>query len=216
MTDPSEIRRRGTRALAVGLRHRRVVAAALAAGSVAAGVSALAPAGPATAAVLTATRDLPWGTRLAESDLRSVALPVSAVPDGAVTDAAATRGRLLAGPVRRGEPITDVRLVGPALLDGWVDGDEGLVATPVRVADAESAALLQAGDAVDVLAAEENSDAAVVASGVRVLSVPRPGEGGAAMLADGALIVLATTPEVAAHLARAALTSRLSVTLLAL
>ncbi len=53
--------------------------------------------------------------------------------------------------MRAGETITDVRLVGPALLAGY--GDQ-LVAAPVRIADAGSAALLQPGDVIDVLAAD--------------------------------------------------------------
>lgn len=194
--------------LRAALRHRRTLAAALAAAAVATGVSVLAPAGPATAAVLTAARDLPWGARLAAADLRVIALPVGAVPDGAIVDESAARGRLLAGPVRRGEPITDVRLVGPRLLAG---GD--LVAAPVRIADAEAVGLLQAGDSVDVLAAAEGPETAdVVAPAVRVLAVPRPAEDGA-VLADGALVVLATSEPVAARLARAATTARLSIVL---
>jgi pilus assembly protein CpaB len=207
--------RTGLRAgLRAGLRHRRALAAALAAAAVAAGVSVLSPAGPATAAVLTAARDLPWGARLTGADLRRVALPVGVVPDGAVVDEADARGRLLAGPVRRGEPITDVRLVGPGLLAGPGASDTGdLVATPVRIADAEAAALLHAGDTVDVLASAEGPDAAtVVAPAVRVLAVPRDDAAGA-VLADGALVVLATSPAVAARLARAATTSRLSIVL---
>lgn len=209
---PRRLRGSALRAL---LRHRRTLAAALAAGSVAAGVSVLSPAGPATAAVLTAARDLPWGASLTASDLRRVALPVDAVPDGAVLDEADVRGRLLAGPMRRGEPITDVRLVGPGLLAASAEEGAGLVATPVRIADPEAAALLRAGDTVDVLAAAEGpDDALVVASAVRVLAVPRAlDDAGGALLAEGALVVLATEPAVAARLARAATTSRLSIVL---
>jgi Flp pilus assembly protein CpaB len=203
----------GRRALRAGLRHRRALVAVLTAGAVATGVQALAAPGPATAAVVAAARDVPWGARLTAADLVRVALPVSAVPDGTVADEAVALGRLVAGPVRRGEPITDVRLVGPALLAGAPAGAD-LVATPVRIADPESADLLRAGDTVDVLAAAEGVAATVVAPGVRVLAVPRPGgeTAGPSVLADGALVVLATSPAVAARLARAATTSRLSIT----
>jgi Flp pilus assembly protein CpaB len=61
-------------------------------------------------------------------------------------------GRLVAGPVRRGEPLTDVRLLGPSLLAAVARGPD-VVAVPVRFADAGAAALLRPGDRVDVLAA---------------------------------------------------------------
>jgi pilus assembly protein CpaB len=210
------VQRVGTRVLRGALRHRRVLAAALAAGAVVAGVQAVAPPAPATRTVLAAAHDLAWGARIGPDDLRALALPLDAVPDGALTDAAAARGRLLAGPVRRGEALTDLRLVGPGLLEGDGDGEaDGLVATPVRIADPDAAGLLRAGDVVDVLAAGGEDAAEVVASAVRVLVVPQPGEDGAgvSVLSEGALVVLATTPRVAAALARAATNSRLSVTL---
>jgi hypothetical protein len=42
-------------------------------------------------------------------------------------------GRTLAGPVRAGEPVTDVRLVSPSLAAGY----PGRVLVPVRIADAD-------------------------------------------------------------------------------
>jgi Flp pilus assembly protein CpaB len=109
--------------------------------------------------------------------------------------------------VRRGEPLTDVRLLGAGLL---VEATPGLVATPVRLADPAGAALLSPGDRVDVLAAPADGAAPAaptVAADVTVLAVPTEVEP-----ADGALVVLATTPATAARLAAAAVASRLSVT----
>ncbi|MDP9399122.1 MAG: SAF domain-containing protein, partial [Actinomycetota bacterium] len=131
--------------------HRRLVAAALAGGAVAAGIGALAPAPPPTVPVLAAARDLAAGAPLAPPDLALVRLPPDAVPAGALHDGAAVTGRVLAGAIRRGEPLTDVRLVGASLLAGL---GRDLVAAPVRIADAGAVRLLQPGDLVDVLAAE--------------------------------------------------------------
>jgi hypothetical protein len=84
---------------------------------------------------------------------------------------------------------------------------------PVRVADAASVALLSAGDHVDVLAAGTAAGgpayATVVAADAAVLAVPTAVDAGG----EGALVVLATTPSVAARLASAAVSSRLSITL---
>jgi len=43
-------------------------------------------------------------------------LPRALVPAGALLLDEAALGRLVAGPVRRGEPLTDVRLLGAGLL----------------------------------------------------------------------------------------------------
>jgi Flp pilus assembly protein CpaB len=185
-------------------RHRVLLAAGLAAGSVAAAVTALAPPAAPTTLVVVAARDLAPGAPLTGDDLRTLALPAGTAPAGALAAPASAVGRLVPGPVRAGEPLTDVRLLGPGLLP---PGRE--VATPVRVAERATSALVAAGDVVDVLSAapDGSAAAATVVTGVRVLSVPLadddPGE--------GALLVLAATRPAAARLAAAAVTGRLSV-----
>ncbi len=133
-------------------RHRRLLAAGLAAAAVAAGIGAAAPDPPQRIAVLAAAHDLPAGEHLASDDLTTLQLRSEAVPKGALRPSAHVDGRLLAGPLRRGEPLTDVRLLGPGLLAHV--GAPGLVATPVRISDAAAAQLLHPGDRVDVLAAD--------------------------------------------------------------
>ena len=190
--------------LAAVARHRALLAAGLAAAAVASGLSAVAPAPEPTTLVLTAARDLAAGAALAPADLVAAAVPDALVPAGALTDAAEVAGRLVAGPVRRGEPLTDVRLLGAALLPA---GPE--VAVPVRLAEPATAALVAAGDRVDVLAAapEGGLAAQVVATGLAVLSVPAPSD----LPAEGALVVVAASRSTAARLAAAAVTGRLSV-----
>ncbi len=191
-------------------RWRGVLAGLLAAAAVATALPALLPEPAPGADVLVAVRDLPAGTPLADGDVVPGRLPEGVVPDGALRPGEPLVGRLLAGPVRRGEALTDVRLLGPGLLAG-VDpgGRASLVAVPVRLADAASAALLRPGDRVDVLAAATSPDAppsaAVVAAAAPVLAVPAPGPD-----LDGALVVLATPAPAAARLAAAAVSSRLS------
>ncbi len=189
--------------LTAAARRRGLLAAGLAAAAVASGLTALAPTPPATTTVLTAARDLAAGAVLTADDLTASSLPSALVPSGALVDVAAVAGRLVAGPVRRGEPLTDVRLLGAGLLP---PGDE--VAAPVRLAEPATGALVVAGDRVDVLAAapEGGRAAEVVASGLRVLSVPAVEGSG-----EGALLVVATSRPAAARLAAAAVTGRLSV-----
>ena len=91
------------------------------------------------------------------------------MPDGL---ARAAVGRTLAAPLRRGEPVTDVRLVGPEL----TDGTPGLTAVPVRLPDAAMVALLEVGDLIDLIATDpQGSGATVVAAGVPVLAIPPTG-----------------------------------------
>ncbi|TAL26050.1 MAG: hypothetical protein EPN99_00740 [Frankiales bacterium] len=187
--------------LRAAARHRALLAAGLAAASVAAGLSAVAPAAPPTVAVLSAAHDLAAGAVLGPDDLVTAELPRELVPAGALVDAAAVVGRLVAGPVRRGEPLTDVRLLGAGLLPPGPD-----VAVPVRLAEPATGALVRAGDTVDVLSAAEQG-ASVVATRLAVLSVPDLGDAAG----EGALVVVAASRSTAARLAAAAVTGRLSV-----
>lgn len=189
-------------------RHRALLAGGLAAGAVAAGLTVVAPEPAAGQLVLRAAADLPAGTPLTAAHLAPDRLPPAGLPDGAVASLDAAVGRLLAAPVRRGEVLTDLRLAGAGLLTGAAPGR---VAVPVRLADAASVALLHAGDRIDVLAASSTGGPAarLVATGAEVLAVPTAVSDGG----EGALVVLSETPDVAAKLAAAALSSRLSFTL---
>lgn len=191
-------------------RHRGLLAGGLAAGAMAAGLSVLAPSQPTGVPLVRAARDLAAGQTLTAGDLVFTAVPRSLLPAGALTGPREAIGRILAAPLRTGEPLTDVRLVGARLLNLAAPGR---VAVPVRIADAASAALLRAGDHVDVLAAGTAAGAPpyapTAAVDALVLAVPRPAVEGP----DGALVVLAASRTVAARLAAAAVSSRLSVVL---
>ncbi|WP_283135358.1 Flp pilus assembly protein CpaB [Rhizohabitans arisaemae] len=187
-------------------RRRRFVAALLAAAATASVILALRPESAEPVPVLVASRDLRGGA-LSDGDLVLVGYPPQAVPDGALRSAASVHGRVLSGPMRRGEPLTDARLLGPGMLTG---SGSGLVAAPVRIADADAAHLVTSGDRIDVLAVSPESDTASgVARDVPVLAVPAPARPGGG---DGALVVLAVTSDQAARLAHAQTRARLSLT----
>jgi pilus assembly protein CpaB len=194
-------------------RHRRFIAAGLTAAAIAVGLQALSPAQPPTIFVLAASHDLAGGTAVRANDVTRTALPSQAVPEGAVTAAGSVVGRLLAGPVRAGQTLTDVQFVSPALLAGY---GPRLVASPVRIADAASVMLLRVGDLVDVLAADPRAggSTSTVAYHVHVMAVPAVSSDGGPM-GTGALVVLAVTPEVARSLAASAVTGQLSFVLCA-
>lgn len=195
------------------LRHRRLLACLGAGVAVLAALQVLRPPQPATVAVWAAARDLPAGTVLAAEDLARVEWRPGTVPAHVVDDPV---GETVAAPVRRGEPLTDVRLVGPELVAAW----PGRVALPVRLPDTGVVALLEVGDRVDLYAADPvgPGEAALLGSRLPVIALPGDaGEAGGPGALTGAppgrLVLLAvdrvTAAEVAGHAAR----STLSVTI---
>jgi Flp pilus assembly protein CpaB len=198
-----------------------------------------AGASPASSVpVLVAARDLPAGVVLGAADVRSVPMPRATVPAGVLRPAAAV-GRRVGAPMRRGEPVVDVRLLGPGLTAGLTD--PATVAVPVRVADRATAELAHAGDRVDLLAVpaepvaggvsaggpepggaaaggpssggavtDDQAGAAVLAEDVRILAVlGTPG----ASVEDGAVLVVAADLTTARRLAVAMARQRVSVAL---
>lgn len=188
------------------LRHRRPLAAVLAGLAVATALEAsAAPAAP-TVPVLVAAHDLAPGTMLTDADLTTGSFRPGSVPQGTVGLRDAL-GRRVLGPVRAGEPVTDVRLLDTALLARY----PGASAVPVRLGDADAAALLRVGDRVTVLAADPQASgpAVAVAEGAPVLALPRS-RGDRPELTGGALVVLALDPGTARVVAGAASRSFLS------
>lgn len=148
------------------LRRRRALAAVCAALSVGLGLQVARPSAPETVAVLVAAHDLGAGTQIEAADLVEAAYSPALVPDGVAVEAV---GRTLAAPLRAGEPVTDVRLVGAGLTAGRPD----LVALPVRLPDADSASLLRVGDCLDLLATPPGGGASrLLAAEASVLALP--------------------------------------------
>lgn len=176
---------------------RRLVAVAL---LIAAG--AMASVTPTSSAggtvVLAAARDLPAGAQLSEADISVVS--VRSPPDGLLSaqhprDVA---GALLSGPIRRGEILTDARIVG----DRGPDAGPGRAAVPVPLSDATVASLLAPGVHVVLVAVPDTDgwtqpgDAVagvrVLADDAVVLSVAEPGGGIGS--GNGGRIVVVSVP----------------------
>jgi Flp pilus assembly protein CpaB len=190
------------------LARRRILAAVLAGLAVLVAVRANAAPPPPTATVLTAARDLPAGALVGADDLTSAQFAPDSVPAGVLPRPAAAVGRTTTGPVRAGEPLTDVRLLAPDLLAGY----PGLVAAPVRIGDPGTARLLRVGDRISLIAADPQGEAepVEVARAVPVIALPRAPSGPSAGLAGGALVVVAVSSEVARELAGHAIASFLT------
>jgi Flp pilus assembly protein CpaB len=173
-----------------------------------------------------AAADLTAGTRLTAEDLRVVGWPAGLAPSGVVTAVSALVGRTLATAVGRGEALTGLRVVGPALAAA-VERD-GRIAVPVRLADPDVAALLRPGDRIDLVSATAGAadpvgavtgapQAVVVAADATVVPAPTATPDGGLVggrgAAGGSLVVIAVTRSEALGLARAAVLGPLSVLL---
>lgn len=197
---------------------RRVAAGGLV---VLAGIATLRsnPAGD-YAQVVVADHDLRPGTALTADDVRLEKRLAATVPDGARAEVGAVVGSTLAGPARRGEVLTDVRLLGSRLADAAIGSKAGPGAriVPLHLADGALIDLVRAGDVVDVLAAPatgapETSHAApkVVATDAVVVLVSAKEK---LQAADGDRVVLVALPaRVANTVAGSALGQTVTLTL---
>ncbi|MCV7440905.1 flagella basal body P-ring formation protein FlgA [Mycobacterium paraense] len=128
---------------------RRVTAAGLV---VLAGVATLrSDPGGDDADVVVAARDLRPGAALTADDVRLEKRSATTIPDGSRSDVATVVGSMLASPTRRGEVLTDVRLLGSRLAESTAGPGARIV--PLHLADGALIDLIRVGDVVDVLAA---------------------------------------------------------------
>ncbi len=169
-------------------------------------------AGEATAPALVAGRDLPPGHVLAAADLAVQDWPVRLLPTGVLSPGEEPLGRVLSGALAAGDPVTDLRLLGPGLYDAL---GPGLRAVPVRLTDAGVSALLRPGDRVDLYAVDagpgtDSTDGQLVASDALVLGIPRSEDG---VIDEGAIVVVAVPASDATGLVGAAYSRSLAATL---
>ena len=101
--------------------------------------------------IVVAGRDLAPGVELTAADVHLETRTATTIPDGSASDVSSVVGATLAGPARRGEIITDVRLLGPRLAESAAGPNARIV--PLHLADTALLDLIRAGDVVDVLAA---------------------------------------------------------------
>jgi Flp pilus assembly protein CpaB len=187
------------------LRRRRLLAALCALVAVWAGLRATAAPPAPLAPVTVAAHDLGAGTVLRPGDVTTAGFAPGTVPAGHVRDPV---GRRLAGPLRRGQPITDAALLGPSLVRDRPD----LVALPVRLPDTAMAELLRVGDEIDLVAADpQGGPAATVTEGALVLGLPPPPADAAADGLPGRVVVLGVREGDVTAVSSAALTRFLTV-----
>jgi Flp pilus assembly protein CpaB len=192
------------------LAARRIAAASLV---VLAAVLALRP-DPADSliTVVVAARDLSPGVTLRGDDVTLTKRPAPWIPDGAAQSVETVVGATLAGPSRRGEVLTDARILG-SRLTGLSAGPDARV-VPLHLSDTAVLDLIRPGDVVDVLgapAADADAHPRVVASNAVVVLVSAASD---ALGAAKERVVLVALPAAAAsELAGATLVQTVTLTI---
>lgn len=183
---------------------RRLIAIAL---LLAAGVMAVATPEPAPVGtpVYVAAHDLTTGATLAQGDVHIAR--VGSAPNGVIPVDMAVAGRTVSGPVRRGEILTDVRLVDSA----GPNPGAGRAAVPIRLPDRALLELLQPGMHLTLVTVDEQGRAQEVTDDAVVLSLPPPPEGAFAGAAHSPIVVLAVPDPVADAATTAAMTGTVAL-----
>lgn len=167
-----------------------------------------------TVDVVVASHDLAPGAALTAQDVGVERRLATTVPDGAQADPDQVFGATLTGPARRGEIVTDVRLLGPRAAQAAAGPDARIV--PLDLPDTALLDLVRAGDVVDVLAADTTgaspTDARprLVAAGAVVVLVSEKATGPGA--AAQRVVLLALPARTANEVAGAGLTQAVTLT----
>lgn len=150
--------------------------------------------------VVVAARDLRPGVSLTADDVRLEKRLATTVPDGAQPGVGDVVGATLAGPARRGEVLTDVRVLGPRLAESTAGPTARIV--PLHLSDSALLDVVRAGDVVDVLASGPPSAAGgeaaphvVAIDAVVVLVSEKPAQRGP----NNDRVVLVALPAATAH-----------------
>jgi len=170
--------------------HRRLIATLAAMLSVAAIASGH---DQTTVKVVAAVHRIEAGQRLVAGDLKMIAVPATAVPEGALTEIAAATDQLAAAVVPRGAIVTADTFTAAQKISR-----EGRLIVPIPLTQPELADLLQPGTAVSLIVADGYGQTTVI-DDVTIVDLPAA-ESGSLFGASGASYILVDVPEETATL----------------
>ena len=153
------------------------------------GLAARAQLHPGEVAVAVAAHDLRPGAALLPADVAIRRLPPDQVPDGSVKTPEQLLGRTVAGPVRKGEALTDARVITPRLAQLATAVSDARV-VPVRLPDQALADMLRPGDLVDVITVPQRQPGSAEEATARQTGRKLP-----EVLARAAVVVLVSETE---------------------
>ncbi|UYM06643.1 SAF domain-containing protein [Solicola gregarius] len=146
-----------------------------------------------------ATRDLVSGTTLSDDDVEIRHVRADDAATHAYDEVQSVVGEVIGAPVRRGEPLTDMRLLTSDLLAGYPDGSS--LAT-VRVTDPQSLWGVEVGTYVDVVGVDVDggSRGRVLAEHAQVVAMPTTEQDPTTGMSAGAAVVVSVPPDEAVTL----------------
>jgi Flp pilus assembly protein CpaB len=139
--------------------------------------------------VVVPAKDLAPGVTIGPDDVRIVPIPAAIAPDGVLTSPGDAIGRVPAVALQAGLPLSRALVAGGAIA---ALAPAGTVVVPIQF-DEATAALLRAGDHVDLISTATDTPRYLVRRALVLPGATRdPGEGGATT--GGGLFGASTTP----------------------
>lgn len=175
-------------------------------------VSVVSPAQPPTQTVVIASREIPAGQTITTDHLRTVQLPEADLPDGHITDPALTIGKMAIATI----PVKAVVTKHGVFTAGELNAADGKAIMPLRLAEEGLQDLLRVGAHIDLIGfGSANGEAKVIATQIRIAAIPLDTQstGFGSTAEKGTLVLVEVTPDEAAVITTATLSSKLSVIL---
>lgn len=170
--------------------------------------AALSPANATTVPVVVTARDVLPGAVLRADDIFVAQYPPELAPADAFHESTEVSGRIVASGLSQGSPLSPTSVLGDATKR------PGELLIPIRLPDQAAASVVQVGCEINIYSARPDGDTALVASNVRVASLPQePTDALASSTQAGLVIVVAATPEQARALASLAVGAAISIAL---
>lgn len=177
-------------------RHRRLLAAALAAVAVAVTITALEPDRGPSVTVLTAARPIAAGTTVSDADVTPTRVPAGLAPPDALAEPSEAVGLAVNAPLSERSIITRT-----AVASGQALAAPGMVVVLLPLTDEALVPLVRPGVRIDLYGTTA-SGPGVLASDVRVVAVPAASSGGFGSVSSGQAVLVEVTPSVAVALAQ--------------
>lgn len=188
--------------------HRRLFAAIFAAIAVLAALNVVSARNHSGTTMVVAVRDISGGAVVQADDVHLLPVPDDLSPPGAFSEAESVVGQRAAAPIPARRVLAADDLLGVGAQVG-----QGLLAFPISFADSAAVGLLRSGSRIDVLGASGDSGFAVLASDVRVVSVPASADGGLLGGESSSMVLVEVSPAEAARIAAAGNVTGLSFAL---
>ena len=168
--------------------HRRILATVAAVVCVLSVCSIASHEGGPTTHVYVAISRIAPGSTVTESQVKSVAIPTTLVPTGAITSTASLADQMTSAAIPAGAIITDEDFVGSS------QATRGYVIIPLHVSS-HILTIINPGDKVSIFLTDHATTEVTVARGVRVVTIPSSDSSGLFSGSGTTEVILVEVPE---------------------